>query len=78
MSTLADQIAFVQGLAAEMGPEHKVPEPHEILRTLQFLQKWEPEIRAAMSLWKAARDDAPAKQLMDTFEGQVVLRHAPK
>jgi hypothetical protein len=75
--TLDDMVAYMQGLATEFGPEHKCPEPHVILRTLKFIAAPDIQeaIRAAHEARKAKHDPA-VKNLMETFPGQVILRHA--
>lgn len=47
---LADQIAYLEA------KEHPQPEEVEIIKTLKFLAKWEPEIRASVPAWKIARE----------------------
>ncbi len=46
---LADQIAHLEA------KEHPRPEEVEIIKTLRFLAKWEPEIRASLPAWILSR-----------------------
>lgn len=65
MSALADQIAFLER-EAEPRPGGSVnPLFADAIRSLKFMQQWEPEIRASHPIWKAAR--ASIRPILEAF-----------
>jgi hypothetical protein len=49
--------------------DHPRPEELAIIKTLEFMKKWEPEIRAALPGWKLAREDPAVRTIVDAFPG---------
>jgi hypothetical protein len=73
--TLADMVAMAEGLRD--GLSYPADQVQHIVKTLQYIEK--PHIQAAIRLAheaEKAKADPAVKNLMDTFPGQVILRHA--
>lgn len=73
--TLDDMVAMAEGLRD--GLSYPADQVQHIVKTLKFIAAPDIQeaIRAAHEARKAKADPA-VKNLMDTFPGQVILRHA--
>jgi hypothetical protein len=63
--TLLDQIAVLE--AVINGEPYTNDDVGQAIKSLHFLEKWEPEIRCSISTWKAARSDPAIASIVNQF-----------